>query len=95
MTRELNAIKSLYPTYEEFSASSVPARATERALTIIGEAINRIEKVDQTFDRQQLLQLRAIIAYNFDIMDQPMLWQILETNVPALENEIKALKKKF
>ena len=71
-------------------------RAVERNLEIIGEAVNRIMKNDDSFT-QKISNARAIIGlrnhviHAYDNISDENVWSILTNHIPKLKNEVDAL----
>lgn len=67
-------------------------RAVERNLTVIGEAANRIYKIDNTF---QLPNIREIIAtrnrivHGYENVSDEILWTIIIDFLPELKASVK------
>ncbi len=61
---------------------------------IIGEAINKLNKLDQTIsisNTKQIIGLRNMIVHAYDSIDTTVLWKILIKDLPVLKIEIKNL----
>lgn len=68
-------------------------RAVERKLEIIGEALNRIakvEKIEIQFYRQ-IVGLRNRIVHSYDNIDDELIWTIATRHLPTLKIQIKNL----
>lgn len=68
-------------------------RAVERELEIIGEALNRIakvEKIEIQFYRQ-IVGLRNRIVHSYDNIDDELIWTIATRHLPILKIEIENL----
>ncbi|KKL16390.1 hypothetical protein LCGC14_2496050 [marine sediment metagenome] len=68
-------------------------RAVERNLEIIGEAINRILKRDESFERKisnakAIIGLRNQVIHSYDNVSDENIWSILTTHLPKLKSEI-------
>jgi uncharacterized protein with HEPN domain len=73
-------------------------RAIERNLEIIGEAINRILKRDESFEKQisnakAIIGLRNQVIHAYDNVSDENIWSILTTHLPKLKTEIDHLIK--
>lgn len=82
--------------YEDFVNDVLRQRAVERNIEIMGEAINRILKIDPAF---QLSNARAIVntrnrvIHGYDSVTTEFLWSLIINHIPALKKEIEELLK--
>ena len=63
-------------------------RAVERELEIIGEATNRILKVDNTLatsSAQRIVDLRNRVIHACDAVDEVIVWSVVVKNLPLLK----------
>ena len=91
---ELEMIQEKYGRYEAFSKDFIAVRAVERNLSIIGEAINKMRKIDPNLELSgmtDIVRLRNIIIHSYDIIDSAILWRIIRKDVPILKQELKEL----
>nr|VFJ58520.1 MAG: Uncharacterized conserved protein, contains HEPN domain [Candidatus Kentron sp. DK]VFJ60578.1 MAG: Uncharacterized conserved protein, contains HEPN domain [Candidatus Kentron sp. DK] len=70
--------------------------AVEREFEIIGEALNRINKIDpgkleSITDWQQIIQFRNVIAHGYDIVEDELVLESILEDLPVLLSELKAL----
>ncbi len=68
----------------------------ERNFEIIGEALSRLRKADPTLfaripDGQQIVDFRNLIIHGYDVIRDSDVWQIIQTDLPALNQTIAAL----
>ncbi|MEX2567477.1 MAG: HepT-like ribonuclease domain-containing protein [Cyclobacteriaceae bacterium] len=71
-------------------------RAIERNIGIIGEAVNRILKVDPKIEiknSRKIVDTRNRIIHGYDSVSEEIIWSIVVRDLPKLENEIHALLK--
>jgi uncharacterized protein with HEPN domain len=80
--------------FELFSSQKIVKRAIEREFQIIGEALNRILKIDSDIpitDSRKIVNLRNYIIHAYGNVVDEILWGIIIKNLPILEKEIKEL----
>lgn len=68
--------------------------AVERQIAVIGEAINRIQNIDEKIEinnSRQIVGLRNPIIYAYDSIDDTIIWAIIINHLPNLKNEIENL----
>ena len=66
-------------------------RAVERNLEIIGEAANRIYKIDSSFDlpnMKQIIATRNRIIHGYDKVSDEILWSIVNDYLPGLRSKV-------
>jgi uncharacterized protein with HEPN domain len=69
-------------------------KAVERNLEIIGEALNRIIKLDPTIpitDSRKIVDTRNRIIHGYDSVTADILWLIISRPLPILHEEVKKL----
>jgi uncharacterized protein with HEPN domain len=69
-------------------------KAVERNLEIIGEAVNRIIKVDVNFqikNTKNIIGTRNRIIHNYDNISDEVIWTIVCRELPELKKEIDKL----
>ena len=69
-------------------------RAIERELEIIGEALNRIDKIDPTINitsKKQIINMRNRVIHGYDIIDDEIVWGVIVRHLPILKNEVTEL----
>lgn len=71
-------------------------RAVEREFEIIGEAMNRIEKLDLSIEissKRQIISMRNRVIHGYDKIDNEIVWGIIVRHLPVLKIEIENLLK--
>ncbi|WP_460546456.1 HepT-like ribonuclease domain-containing protein, partial [Echinicola sediminis] len=71
-------------------------RAVERDLEIIGEAINRILKKDDSFEKiitnaKSIIGLRNQVIHGYDTISDENIWSIIIYHIPKLKKEVEKL----
>ena len=80
----------------EYDADDMLRAAVERKYLIIGEALNRIKKIDlMTFmkirESDKIIGFRNILAHGYDQIDDDVSWMIICDKLPILRNDIHVL----
>lgn len=78
----------------EFRNDLKTRRAIERNVEIIGEAVNRILKVNpdiQIKNSRKIVDTRNRIIHGYDRVSEEIIWSIVIRDLPKLEIEIKDL----
>ena len=83
-------------SYSEFEKDLKTRKAVERNIGIIGEALNRILKVDPQInisDSRKIVDTRNRFIHGYDTITPDVLWLIIKKSLPILMNEVKELLK--
>lgn len=77
-------------SFELFSADKKTKSAAERQLSIIGEAVNNIRKMDNNDlqDIDQIVAFRNRIIHAYDNIDDSIIWAIIKNHLPILKKHI-------
>ncbi len=84
----------------DYQADVLLRSAVERQFEIIGEAFNRLKKVDpgilaRISDYRRIIGFRNMLAHGYDIISDEIVWDIVETKLPGLRQEINDIKRDF
>jgi uncharacterized protein with HEPN domain len=68
----------------------------EREFEILGEALNRLRKLDEnTFDQisngHRIIGTRNLLAHGYDIVEYVILWDAIQKDLPILEEQLRKL----
>ena len=97
-----NAIEEIYTflpekrDYYEFAHDVKTKKAVDRNLEIIGEALNRILKIDPDInisESRKIVDTRNRIIHGYDRVTPDILWLIINRSLPVLKQEIDAFLK--
>ena|SRR6056297_761824 len=98
----ITSINSIYDylgenrDFNEYSENKLLRRAVERELEIIGEASNRILKLDSEFpinNARKIVDLRNWVIHGYDKVDDVIIWGILSNHLPKLKEQVEDLMK--
>jgi uncharacterized protein with HEPN domain len=81
-------------TFEHYCNSKILQRAIERNLEIIGEAMNRIMKIDNTIPIQnakEIIATRNKISHGYEQVNHTIIWGIVMKHLPILKSEVERL----
>jgi uncharacterized protein with HEPN domain len=92
----LNAIKRIEKiissqTYESYSQDETLVWAVERGLSIIGEAVTQLTKLEPDVNltsARQIIGFRNVLIHNYARVSQAVLWKIVQENLPVLKAEV-------
>jgi uncharacterized protein with HEPN domain len=77
-----------------YQSNKLLRRAVERELEIIGEATNRILKIDPDIpiaDSRRIVDLRNWVIHGYDKVDDVIIWGILSRDIPLLYRQVSTL----
>lgn len=79
--------------FKAYQTSPVTQRAVERDFEIIGEALNRIKKIDEEFierisEHYRIIGFRNILIHGYDIVDEMFVWTAVKNHLPILIKEV-------
>lgn len=80
--------------FNRYSSNKMLRRAVERELEIIGEAVNRLLKLDEQLlfeEARRIVDLRNFVIHGYDRVDDVIIWGIIIKDVPRLKSEIDRL----
>ncbi len=80
----------------EYQKDLKTKKAVERNIEIIGEAVNRIEKHEQTEveiqNAKKIIGTRNRIAHEYDSISDEVIWTIIIKELPKLKIEVIDIK---
>jgi len=81
---------------EEFLKDWRPQSLVERQFTIIGEALNRLVRLEPAYkaritDCEKIIAFRNIVVHGYVLIDQPRVWDFIEQKLPTLIGEVEQL----
>lgn len=85
-------------SFHEYDKNDFLRSAVERQFEILGEALNRLKKIDQkTLNSiegyRDAISFRNILAHGYDIVDNVVVWGIIEKDLQKLKASIENLLK--
>ena len=81
---------------EAYSKHALVKSAVERQLGIIGEAVNKIRKLDPEHpipEADRIVQFRNRLIHSYDTIDDMFIWPILTNHIPELKRVIDTRSK--
>lgn len=93
----INSIESFLDgkrDFNEYLSNKMLRRAIEREFEIIGEAIFRINNIDQFFpisSKGHIIGMRNRIIHGYDKVDHEIVWGTIMRHLPKLKDEVVVL----
>lgn len=79
----------------KFKGDFISQRAVERELEMIGEAINKLHKLEphiQVTNISKIVSLRNLIIHAYDSVEPELIWAIIQKDIPKLKSEIERMR---
>ena len=80
--------------FNAYKTNKLLRRGIERELEIIGEASNRIIKLDPTIpidNARKIVDLRNWVIHGYDKIDDAIIWSIISRQLPLLKKQVEDL----
>lgn len=78
----------------KYKSNKMLRRAIEREFEIIGEAINKIEKINSNINisnKDRIIGLRNRVIHGYDKIDNGIIWGTIIRHLPVLKKDINDL----
>lgn len=81
---------------DDYAADELLRSAVERKFEIIGEALNRLGKLDESLlhcltHHQRIIAFRNILIHGYDAIDDEVVWDVIQMHLPILLGEVDGL----
>lgn len=82
--------------FADYAADPLLRSGVERQFEIIGEALNRLSRLDPVVAGRishgaRIISFRNILIHGYAHVDDEVVWDIIETHLPVLRREVCAL----
>jgi uncharacterized protein with HEPN domain len=80
--------------FKIYKSNKMLRRAIEREFEIIGEAMNRIDKLNSEIkisSKKQIINMRNRVIHGYDKIDDEIVWGTIIRHIPILKIEIQNL----
>ena len=83
-------------TLADYQRDAMLRAAVERQFEVIGEAMNRLVNADalvagRISDYQRIIAFRNILIHQYTDVDDRLVWDVVETKLPTLDQEVNDL----
>jgi uncharacterized protein with HEPN domain len=95
----IELIEEFIPTeysFFEYLKDKKTSSAVERHLGIIGEAVNKYDKLNtenSLKNTNQIIALRNRLIHSYDSIDDNIIWGAIKKDLPLLKKEVQKLLK--
>ena len=82
------------PTFDDYTKDRKTRRAVEREFEIIGEAMNRVLKLEPSIrisDARKIVDFRNFVIHDYNRIDNQLVWQTAQSKLPQLIEEVSSL----
>ena len=76
--------------FNVYMSDKMLRRAVEREFEIIGEALNRIDKIDSEINitsKRQIISMRNRVIHGYDKIDDEIIWGTIVRHLPILKRK--------
>src|SRR5262249_54066956 len=82
--------------WQDYESDPMLRSAVERQFQIVGEALNRLSRVDpeiaaQISDLPRIVAFRNVLVHGYAVIDNELVWEVATTRVAALAKELGRL----
>jgi uncharacterized protein with HEPN domain len=86
-------------SFDDYLSDTLLRSGVERQLEIIGEAVSKLSRSDPATaaaltGRRRIIALRNILIHGYATVDDRVVWNILERDLPVLQAEVRGLLAK-
>ena len=81
---------------EDYLADDQLQASVERKFEIIGEALNRLSRIDKEMaenipDCRKIIAFRNTLIHGYSVIDSTVVWDIVKTHLPRLQSVVEKL----
>lgn len=80
--------------FDEYIRNKTKRRAVERELEIIGEAVNKLLRINPNINisySRQIVDLRNKVIHAYDNVNDTVIWSVVMNHLPILKSEAEQL----
>jgi uncharacterized protein with HEPN domain len=83
-------------SFDDYDGNVLLRSAVERQFEIIGEAVGRLSKIDPAVaaglpDTPRIVAFRNILIHGYDIVDNHVVWDVIQYNLVPLHTQVASL----
>ena len=82
--------------FVDYTGDPLLRSGVERQLGIIGEALAQLAKLDSTLaarisEHRRIIGFRNVLIHGYGDVDDRVVWDVVETKLPVLRDEVESL----
>lgn len=83
-------------TFADYQRDAMLRAAVERQFEIIGQAVSQLARLDEELaahitNYRRVIAFRNILIHGYSDVDDALVWDVVETNLPLLRHEVERL----
>jgi uncharacterized protein with HEPN domain len=83
-------------SFADYDSEALLRSGVERQFEIIGEAVNRLSKIEPTIvavlpDAPRIVAFRNILIHGYDVVDNHVVWDVIRHNLEPLHSQVVSL----
>jgi uncharacterized protein with HEPN domain len=83
-------------SFADYDSDALLRSGVERQFEIIGEAVNRLSKIDPSIsaglpDTPRIVAFRNILVHGYDVVDNHVVWDVIQGNPEPLHARVVSL----
>ncbi|MDA8219653.1 MAG: DUF86 domain-containing protein [Dehalococcoidales bacterium] len=83
-------------SFAGYEADPMLRSAVERQFEIVGEAMTQLARIDEALaekisEHRRIIAFRNILAHGYAQVDDRLVWDVIESKLPTLRQEVTAL----
>jgi uncharacterized protein with HEPN domain len=83
-------------SFADYDSDALLRSGVERQFEIIGEAVNRLSKIDSAIvavlpDTPRIVAFRNILIHGYDVIDNHVVWDVVQNNLVSLHAHVVSL----
>lgn len=83
-------------TLDDYANDSLLHSGVERQFEVIGEALNRLSRVDPDLTSRishyrRIISFRNVLIHGYDIVEDPIVWDVVVKDLPILHKQVRKL----
>jgi uncharacterized protein with HEPN domain len=83
-------------TWDDYHGNMLLKSAVERQFEIIGEAVNRLSRIEPSVTRllpnvPRIIAFRNILIHRYDVVEDTVVWDVIQQNLQPLHDCVTGL----
>lgn len=81
---------------EDYQSNAMLRAAVERQFEIVGEALGQLARLDESLvaqitEHRRIVAFRNILIHGYAVVDDRLVWDVVQTKLPVLLREVEKL----